>query len=158
MPTYKNIRVPVGKSGKTRLQRVQVLASGKHKFVKNIKKTTSKGRKIVRSTSRNVKKVSSGSKLLRTYSATGALEDVAWGFIGFSILGKSPAALPLTRVIQGVQGHLFERRGKSRLVSGILDIISIYLAGGMGRNGVSYTGNGGDPLQELAQMVRLRAF
>lgn len=42
MATFKNIRVPVGKTGKTRLQRVQVLATGQYKFVKNIKKSASK--------------------------------------------------------------------------------------------------------------------
>lgn len=37
MATYKNIRLPK-RGGGTRLQRVQVLASGKYKFVKNLVK------------------------------------------------------------------------------------------------------------------------
>ena len=50
MPTYKNIRVKIGKkpSGKdtrkSRLQRVQVLASGKYKFVKNLTKSSGKSK------------------------------------------------------------------------------------------------------------------
>ena len=47
MPTFKNIRIKK-RGGGTRLQRVQVLASGKYKFVKNLVKgkgkTTSKGK------------------------------------------------------------------------------------------------------------------
>lgn len=38
--TFKNIRIKM-KSGKSRMQRVQVLASGKYKFVKNIKSSRS---------------------------------------------------------------------------------------------------------------------
>lgn len=41
MATYKNIRIKM-KGGKSRLQRVKVLASGKYKFVKNL---TKRGRK-----------------------------------------------------------------------------------------------------------------
>jgi len=37
MTTYKNIRIKM-KGGKSRLQRVKVLASGKYKFVKNLAK------------------------------------------------------------------------------------------------------------------------
>lgn len=45
MPNYKNIRVKK-KGGGTRMQRVQVLASGQYKFVKNTgKKAVSKARK-----------------------------------------------------------------------------------------------------------------
>ena len=44
--TFKNIRIKM-KGGKTRTQRVKVLASGKYKFVKNIKskRSTTKSRK-----------------------------------------------------------------------------------------------------------------
>lgn len=41
MATYKNIRIKK-RGGGTRLQRVQVLASGKYKFVKNISKSSTK--------------------------------------------------------------------------------------------------------------------
>lgn len=45
MPKFKNIRVKM-KSGKSRLQRVKVLASGKYKFVKNpTKRVTRRSRK-----------------------------------------------------------------------------------------------------------------
>ena len=50
MPKYKTIRMPK-KGGGTRLQKVQVLASGKYKFVKNStksRKTTTKRRKSTR--------------------------------------------------------------------------------------------------------------
>ncbi len=40
MPTFKNITIRM-KNGKTRKQRVQVLKSGKFKFVKNLKKGSS---------------------------------------------------------------------------------------------------------------------
>lgn len=53
MATYKNIRIKK-KGGGTRLQRVQVLASGKYKFVKNIgnKKTKTTKRKTTRKTNK----------------------------------------------------------------------------------------------------------
>lgn len=130
MPTFKNIRVPVGKSGKTRLQRVQVLKSGQFKFVKNLVKGSKKKKKRGNPT-RNVKRTGKG-KFFGNLSGTGALEDVAWGFIGFSILGKTPAALPMVRAVQGIQGHALDRRGKARMVPAILDLISIWLAGGFG--------------------------
>ena len=41
MATYKNIRIKK-RGGGTRLQRVQVLASGKYKFVKNLTKSSTK--------------------------------------------------------------------------------------------------------------------
>ena len=44
MATYKNIRIKK-RGGGTRLQRVQVLKSGKYKFVKNTTKSTSKPKK-----------------------------------------------------------------------------------------------------------------
>lgn len=143
MPTFKNIRVPVGKSGRTRLQRVMVLKSGKFKFVKNIKRgSSSASRKKTSSRRKNTRKTANRSvsrtvktKMLRTMSLEGGVEDIAWGFIGFTILGKSPAALPMTRTVQGLAAHALDRRGKARLVPGILDLISIWLAGGFGANG-----------------------
>ena len=152
MPTFKNIRVPVGQSGKTRLQRVQVLKSGKFKFVKNLvkgKKTTSKKRKKA-GNPRNVRKTGKG-KFFGNLSGTGALEDVAWGFIGFSVLGKTPAALPMTRAVQGIQGHALGRRGKARMIPAIIDLISIWLAGGFG---VRAAAPAGGLLGQLADSLR----
>lgn len=59
MPTYKNIRIKK-RGGGTRLQRVQVLASGKYKFVKNKKTSSSKSNK--KSKNRNVKKSGNGKR------------------------------------------------------------------------------------------------
>ena len=53
MPTFKNITIRM-KNGKTRKQRVQVLKSGKFKFVKNLKKGSSSKNK-----SKNKKKSNS---------------------------------------------------------------------------------------------------
>jgi hypothetical protein len=66
MPKFKNIRVKM-KGGKSRLQRVKVLASGKYKFVKNI------GRKVKRKstsrTSRRSKTKKGGTRrMVRRYS------------------------------------------------------------------------------------------
>lgn len=87
--------------------------------------------------------------MFRTVGATGALEDVAWGFIGFQALGNNVTALPTTRVIQGLAGIALDRRGKSRLVPGILDLISIYLAGG-------YGGGLGGILAPVTNLLKLR--
>lgn len=62
MVKYKNIRVKM-KGGKSRLQRVKVLASGKYKFVKNI------GRKATRRTRRksNPSRKRGGRRMARRY-------------------------------------------------------------------------------------------
>ena len=150
MPTFKNIRIKM-KNGKTRLQRVQILASGKYKFVKNIKSAsskTSRARKPSKSLkrrsgkSRNVRKTGKG-KMFRNIGAVGAAEDVAWGFIGFTLLGQTPSALPMTRTIQGITGYVLNRRGKARAIYGVLDLISLWLAGGMGTTTRVMGGPGG---------------
>lgn len=74
MPKFKNIRIKM-KGGKSRLQRVQVLASGKYKFVKNLvrgrsasfksPKPTKKRSGGLRSMARKKKSYSRGS-LIRT--------------------------------------------------------------------------------------------
>ena len=51
MATYKNIRIKM-KGGKTRLQRVMVLASGKYRFVKNLTKSRVKKTKTSKKTTR----------------------------------------------------------------------------------------------------------
>jgi hypothetical protein len=163
MPQFKNIRVPVGKTGKTRLQRVQVLKSGKFKFVKNLKKGSgSQKSKAKRSSSKKKGKVrnTAKGKLFRSISGAGALEDVGVGFIGFTLLGKTPAALPLTRTLQGIAAHAMGRRGKRHAIQGILDLVTLWLAGGIGvaprfGGGTGFGGGGGGAilfqLQQLAK-------
>lgn len=160
--SFKNIRVPVGKTGKTRLQRVKILKSGKFKFVKNLKKKGGSTRtKTARSTTRarktrNVRNTAKG-KMFRTLSGIGAVEDVAWGFIGFTLLGKTPTALPMTRAVQGIQGHAFDRRGRARLVPAILDLASLWLAGGFGNGGgFRLGGDGGFQLESVRNLLKLR--
>jgi len=129
MPTYKNIRIKM-KNGKTRLQRVQVLASGKYKFVKNlVKGKTTKTRRTSAST--KGKSMGKGnSKMFRTLGTKGALEDFAWGFGGLVLMGtNNPVALPAIRLVQGVQGHVFGRTGKGRLVYALIDLADLVIAG-----------------------------
>jgi len=137
MPTYKNIRIKK-RGGGTRLQRVQVLASGKYKFVKNLTKGKRKTYKITsrahprkRSASRKVSNVSSNNKkMFRTLGTKGALEDFAWGFGGLTLMGVSnPMSLPAIRLVQGVQGHVFNRTGKGRLVYALIDLVDLIIVG-----------------------------
>jgi len=133
MPTFKNIRIKM-KNGKSRLQRVQVLASGKYKFVKNLTKRASTA---VRKTPKKRKASSKGktltkgnSKMFRTLGAKGAIEDFAWGFGGLMLMGASnPVALPTVRLVQGIQGHVFNRTGKGRMVYALIDLIDLIIAG-----------------------------
>ena len=130
MPTYKNIRIKM-KNGKTRLQRVQVLASGKYKFVKNLtsKAKTVKARSKARTSSSRGKSMGKNGKMFRTLGATGALEDFAWGFGGIALMGSHPVTLPAIRLVQGVQGHVFNRVGKGRLVYAIIDLADLVITG-----------------------------
>ena len=158
---YKNIRVPVGKSGKTRLQRVMVKANGQYKFVKNLKTGGSaKGTKTKRSTTKRTgKKVNTTGKgkMFRTLSGVGALEDIGVGFIGFTLLGKTPLALPITRTLQGLAGYALDRRGKNRAVSGILDLVTLWLAGGFGARTSRPQGQlGGTIIAELRNLAKIR--
>jgi len=52
---YKNIKIPK-RGGGTRLQRVQVLASGKYKFVKNLVKSRSRSSRKTQTTKRKKKR------------------------------------------------------------------------------------------------------
>ena len=130
MVTYKNIRIRM-KNGKTRLQRVQVLASGKYKFVKNIGGATTSTKKKTSKTARSGGKTKNAKKLLGNYGATGLLEDAAIGFFGASVLvGMGyplESAMPMTRVVQGIAGKVLDRRGKGRLAYGVIDLIDVYL-------------------------------
>jgi len=147
MPTYKNIRIKM-RGGKTRLQRVQVLASGKYKFVKNLvkgKSTTTKKR----AASSKVSSVGKNSgKMFRTLGAKGALEDFAWGFGGIVLMGAgNPVALPAIRLVQGVQGHVFGRTGKGRLVYAIIDLADLVIAGQASVQGIF------DSMKQLTKIV-----
>lgn len=135
MPTFKNIRIKM-KNGKTRLQRVQVLASGKYKFVKNIgsraRKTGKKAVRTVRrrSPSKKVSKTGKGGKLLGNLGAKGAIEDFAWGFGGLVLMGaNNPVSLPAIRLVQGIQGKVFNRVGKGRLTYALIDLLDLIIVG-----------------------------
>lgn len=134
MPTFKNIRIKK-RGGGTRLQRVQVLASGKYKFVKNLVRSKKSGgpapAKSRRRASPKGKKLTKGnSKMFRTLGAKGAVEDFAWGFGGLVLMGRNnPVALPTVRLVQGIQGHVFGRTGKGRLVYAIIDLADLVIAG-----------------------------
>lgn len=142
------------KNGKTRLQRVQVLASGKYKFVKNLTKGRSspkKKTKTVRSksvSSRGRSMGKNGSKMFRTLGATGAIEDFAWGFGGLALMGaNNPVALPAVRLVQGVQGHVFNRVGKGRLVYALIDLADLIIAGQASVQGVF------DSIKQLTKII-----
>lgn len=104
-----------------------------------------------RSSSRNVRRTGKG-KALRTLGTTGALEDLAWGWIGFNVLGKTPAALPFTRVVQGLAGVAMDRRGKGRLIYGMIDLLAIYLSGAFGTSG-AFGGGGAGARVQLAKLL-----
>ena len=141
MPTYRNIRIPK-RGGGYRLQRAQVLKSGKLKFVKNLKGKSSasrgasapvKRKKRTKTASRTKTRSKMASKkFLGNMSISGAGEDLAWGFVGLRLLGNDVATLPSVRFIQGATGHLMGRRGKSRLVPALIDLVDLYLAGATG--------------------------
>ena len=100
--TFKNIKIKK-RGGGTRLQRVQVLASGKYKFVKNlttsVKKSPSK--KAVKTTSKRkvTRKLGKSKKKRRT--KTIPLAIVLGGAAG--IVGRPPGAhaSPLEATMQG---------------------------------------------------------
>lgn len=80
---YKNIRIKM-KSGKTRTQRVQVLKSGKYKFVKNLGTTVK--RKISRKSNpkktRSVKRTAKKKRRRRSRSMTIPIAAVGGGLAG----------------------------------------------------------------------------
>ena len=68
--------------------------------------------------------------MFRTLGAKGAIEDFAWGFGGLMLMGASnPVALPTVRLVQGIQGHVFNRTGKGRMVYALIDLIDLIIAG-----------------------------
>jgi len=71
-----------------------------------------------------------GSKMFRTLGTMGAVEDFAWGFGGLVLMGaNNPVALPAIRLVQGIQGHVFGRSGKGRLVYSLIDLADLIIAG-----------------------------
>ena len=131
MVTYRNITVRK-KGGGTRLQRAKVLASGKLKFVKNLGTKTRSVRKTAgKRTAKARAYAARGAKILGTYGVTGAAEDLAIGYFGAQLLASRgyplEQALPMTRVIQGAAMKALNRRGKGRLVYGIIDLVDVYL-------------------------------
>ncbi len=54
--------------------------------------------------------------------------DVAWGWGGYNLLGKTPLALPTARIAQGISAHAFGLPGKRRLIYGLLDYFSVYMS------------------------------
>jgi len=69
-------------------------------------------------------------KMFRTLGTKGALEDFAWGFGGLTLMGVgNPVALPAIRLVQGVQGHVFNRTGKGRLVYALIDLVDLVIVG-----------------------------
>ncbi len=84
------------------------------------------------------------SKLFRTISGAGALEDLGVGVAGgliFRSLGYGVYAVPATRIVQGLAGMALDRRGKRHLVAGTIDFIDNWLLQqlgfGVGRSTIS---------------------
>lgn len=115
------------KAGKTPKQIGVLWKSGKPKE----KTTTARAKPKRRSSpSKKVRSMGKNSKMFRTLGAKGAIEDFAWGFGGLMLMGaNNPVALPAVRLVQGIQGHVFGRTGKGRLVYAIIDIADLIIAG-----------------------------
>ncbi len=116
------------------MQRVQVLASGKYKFVKNVGTTRRKASKPKKGKRKMAKKKNYRARakgVIGKYGMTGLAEDAAIGYFGSQVLmGMGyplESALPMTRVIQGIAGKALNRRGKGRLEHGVIDLIDVYL-------------------------------
>lgn len=101
MVTYKNIRVKK-RGGGSRLQRVKVLASGKYKFVKNLKakKSKSSNPRSSRKKARKVKRKVAKKKRRRSSGMTIPLAPVA-GLMAGIAGGQSPGYSPLNLVMAG---------------------------------------------------------
>ena len=97
---------------------------------KQKKSGTGKARKTsTRKTSGGSKKMAKrGSKLFRNVSGSQALEDLIVGYAGGKVIHESQGintgqAVALTRIGQGLVGHVANRRGKGKLVPGVIDLI-----------------------------------
>ena len=149
-----NVRIKTGKGSKTRMQRVKVNAKGQWKFLKN---TGTKGESNPKKTSpkragrgsSKVNRVAKG-KFFKNMSLAGAAEGVGWGFVGLNMLGTTnPVSLPITRLVQGVQGHVLGRRGKARLMPSIIDLIDLWLVGQFKMPAIGKTSG-------IAQLLKVR--
>lgn len=103
MVTYKNIRVKM-KGGKSRLQRVKVLASGKYKFVKNIKKSKSRSTTKTKTTKRKITKRSNKNM----------------GRKGRSLVQTAYKLIPMIALVAPAAGIAFSKHtGRTKLAMGV---------------------------------------
>ena len=88
------------------------------------------------------------NKILGNLGAKGAIEDFAWGFGGLALMGaNNPVALPAIRLVQGVQGKLFNRVGRGRLTYALIDLADLIIAGQASVQGVF------DSLRQLTKII-----
>lgn len=86
--------------------------------------------------------------MFKTMGASGALEDFLIGYLGQGFFsGMGNAALPMTRVVQGISGHVLNRRGKGRLMYGLSDLLATYAAQGYGLGSI---------FDEISQVLKIR--
>lgn len=103
--TFKNIRIKM-KGGKSRMQRVKVLASGKYKFVKNIKKSSSsKPKKSTPKSKKSKSKTGKGGKRMGK-----SIQQTAFKWLRIGAL-----AAPAVYAYQ----HPFNNDPKYRLIDGV---------------------------------------
>ena len=122
------------------MRRVRVNAKGQWKFLKSKKKKSSNPsrkkskkrnpskKRTYRRSAKKVYKTAKG-KFFKNLGMVGFAEDLAWGYVGMSLLGANASGLATARVIQGIQGHALGRRGKQRLIYGLIDLIDLWLIG-----------------------------
>lgn len=129
------------------------------------KKTSKPKAKTTRATSakkRGGSRTAKG-KMFGSLSGMGVLEDFGWGWIGGTIFkGSGVQAVPLARIVQGAVGYAANRRGKQRLLYGVIDYIDNYLvhgAKGIGA-GKGFGGAGAgvvtNLLGDLSQVLKVR--
>lgn len=120
---------------------VKVKPNGQYQFIKKSVYDRMKGGTPKARTSRQSSRSSRtktggnrkmGSKLFRNISGMTALEDLIVGYAGTKVIHESQGfstgrSLALTRVGQGVLGHVGNRRGKRHLVQGVIDYIDLAL-------------------------------
>ena len=124
-------------------------------------KATKKGRKKTVTRTRRKRRVTKTAKrnnyrkkalsISSGLSPKGMMMDLGWGYIGFTLLGGTPRAMAVTRMVQGGLSHALGWSGKRRLIYGALDFASIALAQGSFGNG-----NGGllGPLMPILAPLR----
>lgn len=109
MPKFKNIRIPVGKKvkgkkRKTRLQRVQVLKSGKLKFVKNVVRGGGVGRRMARASPKRRRKSNPTNNkapgMGATYQNAKLTAQVGGAFIREGITGSGRIDQRLGRAVE----------------------------------------------------------